>query len=593
MLRPLGILVGLVVFGVILVACGDDATPTPAATSTPPPATATPEPSATPVATSTPQPTPTVTPLPTPTPDVIVRPGKRGGSPNASTTATVSHFGIHECAGSDNSCAAHPAPNYNGLMEYNPETDDTADLRCDLCTDWELADDGVTYTFFLDPDAVWNDGRPVTAVDVAFSFDRMKDPENTIPSAKVHVIRPFYESARAIDANTVEIVTKFPAPMFLPFISSEYFKMLPKYHVEAIPDGDMKPFENRNGSGPYRMTEFEGDVKIEYVRNENYFKDGLPYFDAMTYFIITEASATQAAFETEQILFHTHANNGIATRALTELQKGALKGIGRIVWMGPIAPLWVQINHLREPFDDVRVRHALSLAIHRPAFTEILSEGIDEIGGPFPPSSWYGYTEEELEQKPGYRVTADGEKHPDDLAEAKRLLAEAGVPENFKVELLMITFSVFGIYSPVFVDQLRTNLGWDATARIEELQSFVARRAEGQYVLGVGGYGITTNDPHDIIGGVYHVNGQANTQKWEHPRIEELYLLQARELDRVKRKALVDEVADILIEEDSVFINIFHTILGHYANNKIHNLHPTGSLTDALKAEHFWCDPSC
>ena len=95
--------------------------------------------------------------VPTPTP-VIIRPGKRGGHPLGSTNVEITHFGIHECAGSDNTCLAHPAPNYNGLIEYNPETDDISDIRCDLCTTWKLALDGVTYTFRLHRDARWNNG---------------------------------------------------------------------------------------------------------------------------------------------------------------------------------------------------------------------------------------------------------------------------------------------------------------------------------------------------------------------------------------------------------------------------------------------------
>ena len=208
------------------------------------------------------------------------------------------HWGIHECSGSDNTCLAHPAPAYNGLMEYNPETDDLADIRCDLCTDWELADDGVTYTFFLYPDAVWNDGTPVTAEDVAFSFERMVDPEDARPGSTVHVIRPLYESSRAVDENTVEIKTKFPAPIFLPFISSEYFKIVSKQHVEAIPDGELKLFETINGSGPFRVDSFDREVKIEYVRNNDYFKPGLPYFDAISLFVFSDLGTALAAYQT-------------------------------------------------------------------------------------------------------------------------------------------------------------------------------------------------------------------------------------------------------------------------------------------------------
>jgi peptide/nickel transport system substrate-binding protein len=526
--------------------------------------------------------------------------GKRGGHPNASTTHTVFHWGIHECPGIDNSCLAHPAPNYNGLVEYNPETDNTDDIRGDLATTWDLGDDGVTYTFKLHPDAVWNDGMPVTAEDVVFSFERMVDREDKIVRAKVHVIRPFYESSRVIDTHTVEIKTLFPAPAFLPFIAAEYFKILPKHHVEAIKegdngadqDGDMKPFENINGSGPFRVVSFEKDVSIEYVRNENYFKDPYPYFDAMTYYSIVDEGTTAAAFRAQQTLFHTHPNNAVSTRTLIDLAED-MQGIARVVWVGPIAPLWMLLNIEREPFTDPRVRHAISLATHRQPIIESLSAGVDELGGVFPPSAWFGYTKEELETMPGYRLTADGEKHPDDIAEAKRLLEEAGVPSDFSTSTMAIPFSGFDLFSSIFADQLRTFLGWEVESSVLELQTFVQQRNAGQFEMSSGGYGILVNDPHDIIGGVLQENGSTNIMHWRNDRIEEIYELQAEELDRVKRKALADEVSDIIIKIDSPYIFLYHTMRGHFANNKINNLHKVATLTDALKAEHFWCDPEC
>ena len=634
MLKPMLLLIGLAIFGMFVLACGgDDATSTPppatattvpatslptdvpptstprptntpaaTATSVPPPTATlkpgeTPRPTATPApstATPTPQPTatPTAAPEPTATPEAMTPEGKRGGHPKASTTHTVFHWGIHECPGIDNSCLAHPAPNYNGLIEYNPETDETTDIRGDLATSWELGDDGVTYTFKLNENAVWNDGKPVTATDVVFSFERMVDRDDNMPRAKVHVIRPFYESSEVIDENTVEIKTKFPAPAFLFFIAAEYFKILPKHHVESIPDGDMMPFENINGSGPFRVVSAEKDVKIEYVRNENYFKDPYPYFDAMTYFIIVDPGTTAAAFRSQQTLFHTHPNNAVSTRTLIDLAED-MKGRATVTWVGPIAPLWMLLNTNRKPFDDARVRHALSLVTHRQPIIESLSAGIDELGGPFPTSAWFGFTTEELETMPGYRQTPDGKKHPDDIAEAKRLLAEAGVPSNFKTSTLAIPFSGFDLFSSIYADQLRTFLGWEVDSRVLELQTFVQQRNDGQFEMSSGGYGILVNDPHDILGGVFHVNGQANILHWSHPRIEEIYELQASELDRVKRKALVDEAASIIINEDSPYIFLYHTLRGHFANDKIQNLHKVATLTDALKAEHFWCEPAC
>ena len=119
------------------------------------------------------------------------------------------------------------SPLFNTLMQFNPETPDFNDLRCDLCTSWELAADGVTYIFHLNPDAKWWDGVPVTAKDVVFSFESMVNPDQ-FPAIKgrstsTHCNTALYfdsGNARAIDPKTVEVVVNFPAGGFFPAIAN-------------------------------------------------------------------------------------------------------------------------------------------------------------------------------------------------------------------------------------------------------------------------------------------------------------------------------------------------------------------------------------
>ena len=543
-----------------------------------------------PVTKDEPTPQPTAMAQATATPEVMKRPGKRGGSPPGSTNVEITHFGIHECAGSDNTCLAHPAPNYNGIIEYNPETDDISDIRCDLCTDWDLDDSGSVYTFKLYPNARWNDGKPVTAEDVVFSLDRMVDPDKL--HVKTRIIAPFYKESRVVDENTVEVETNFPAPAFFPFLASEYMKVLSKEHVQSVPDEDMKPFENIMGSGPFKLIEAERGVKLEYVRNEDYFKEGLPYFEAMTLFFIIDHSALFAAFKSQQVLFTIHPNSGLSNADALELAE-QVKDEARFIFVGPIAPLGIYMNHNRAPFDDARVRHALWLASHRRPYVETFSRGVDLLGGPFPPNAWYGIPEDELVKMPGYRETADGKKHPDDIAMARALLEDAGIEEGFAPLLIYpIIFEHPGI-AAIFQDQINEFLGWDLEIQGREPNTWRDERIKGQFALTNFGYGIVAHDPHDLLGGVFVEEAASNYSKWRDDRIEDIFLTQARELDRVKRKALIDEASRIFMEEDSPVIFMYHTVRGHYSALQIQNHHPVGTLSDALKAEHFWCDPMC
>ena len=239
-------------------------------------------------------------------------------------------------------------------------------------------------------------------------------------------------------------------------------------------------------------------------------------------------------------------------------------------------------------------------------------------------NAWYGIPEDELIKMPGFRETADGKKHPDDIAMARALLEEAGVGEGwYGIPIKMpglwqeasrrhshgqgvafvgegfgptliypIIFEHPGI-AAIFQNQINEFLGWDMEIRGLEIATWLQQRNELQYDLINFGYGIVAHDPHDLLGGVFVKDGASNYSKWSDPRIEDIFLRQARELDRVKRKALIDEATRIFMEEDSPVIFMYHTVRGHYSALQIQNHHPVGTLTDALKAEHLWCDPAC
>ena len=145
----------------------------------------------------------------------------------------------------------------------------------------------------------------------------------------------------------------------------------------------------------------------------------------------------------------------------------------------------------------------------------------------------------------------------------------------------------------IMQDQLQTFLGWEVTLDGADIQTYLAQRSSGQFFMSNWGYGILAHDPHDFMTGFYTEDGSGNYSGWSHPRIEEIAKLQARELDRVKRKALIDEATQIFMNVDTPVIILYHTVRGHYSDLVIQNHHPVGTLSDALLGEHFWCDPDC
>lgn len=202
------------------------------------------------------------------------------------------------------------SPLYNGLLIYDPETDDTDDLVCDLCTSWEMSGDGQTFVYYLHPDANWSDGVPVTAEDVVFTFESIVDPDQFGDLWEGHktrshtgMVKPYYKSARAMDDKTVEITLQFAASAWHPTIALQGMKIAPKHVI--LGEGKMQGLANPEDlvtSGPFRHVEFVRDVSNEYVKNEDYFKEGRPYIDGMIQYIIVDVGSIVAAFAAEEVL---------------------------------------------------------------------------------------------------------------------------------------------------------------------------------------------------------------------------------------------------------------------------------------------------
>ena len=608
----------LLVIAIIAIACGgDDPTATPSATSTPQPTAApttpptpmptlmpgeTPQPTNTPVAgsTATPEPVatatvppplatlvPTVTPPSTPTPSGPQP--KQGGILNMMIPYGPFGTGFDPYSNGWNPAYLN-SPMYNELIHYNPETPDPLDIVGDIAKGWGLADDGLSYTFFLNENARWHDGTPVTAADIQFSLDDMVNPDKVRPWQGL--IRSYYKDSEIINDTTIKVNLKYSAAAFFPYLALDYMQMLPKHHVET--GIDLTLAENQLGSGPFKLKEYIPDVSIEYTRNTDYWKPGLPRLDGLRYFIISSSGTVTAAAKTKQILMTnsmvTHMTNAEALQ-LGEQQEG--NGEGRVLWAGPASHVNLRFNTDREPFTDVRVRRAMHLALHRQPMIEILTRGQGTLGYPFAPNYWFSIPEEDVAKLPGYRQTADGEKHPDDLAEAKRLMAAAGFADGFQTEIMANPGLDTSEAAQIISDQLRRTLNIDMTIDQVDTATVVVRRNNRDYLLNSSSSGLLVIDPEDMIGRVYLPGGPSKYNDWVSPRVNELFKVQSSSLDRAVRKQAADEVAQIILEEVPT-VGLYFVIRPMYVSSIVQNFNisPT-AYTQNYKYEHLWCDPSC
>jgi peptide/nickel transport system substrate-binding protein len=317
------------------------------------------------------------------------------------------------------------APFYSVLIRVPPDNPaSTTEFVCDLCIEIpKPTDDGKTYTFKIRDGVKFHDGSTLTALDVADSWSRIVFPPSGSISARVSYYK-MIDKIQAPDERTVVFRLKRATTAFLPALADPFAWIYKKELLAKDPHWYEK---NIMGSGPFKFTGYEIGQSIKGVRNPDYYHKGQPYLDGIQAIFAAKQSVRVDALRSDRAAIEFR---GLPPSARDELVKESGKSV--VVqdsdWnCGNI----ITFNHRRKPFDDVRVRRALQLAVDQwkgaPALSKIAT--LRTVGGIVFPGSPLAATREELQQIPGYWPDIEKSR-----AEARRLLKEAGA-EELKFEL--------------------------------------------------------------------------------------------------------------------------------------------------------------
>src|SRR5246500_1417339 len=363
------------------------------------------------------------------------------------------------------------APFYSVLIRVNPENPaSTTDFVCDVCAEFpEPSDGGRTYAFPIRDDVRFEDGSVLTAYDVAASWNKIVDPPEGVISAR----RGYYsmiQTVEAPDAKTVVFHLKYATSAFIPALADPYAFL---YKKETL-DRDPRWFEkNIMGSGPFRFTEYQVGQSISGVRNPDYYHQGLPYLDGFTGIFADKQSTRVAAIKGDRAAIEFR---GFPPSTRDELVAalGDQITVQESDWNcgNLITP-----NHKRKPFDDVRVRRALTLAIDRwrgaPQLAKIAN--VHTVGGIVFPASPLAADKEELQDLAGFGPDVDKSR-----TEAKRLLKEAGA-EGLTFELLNRNVDQPYKYNATWVIDEWSKIGLKVTQRVVPTGPYLEAMRSGNF----------------------------------------------------------------------------------------------------------------
>jgi len=407
-----------------------------------------------------------------------------------------------------------------------------------LAESWKWDQAGTTLTLNLRRGARFHTGREITAADIKFTFDRHMDP--AVGANLRSNLNAAVRDVVVLNAQTVAFLFKQPAPGFFDTLSVFYIQ-----NKDVIDQIKTKGA----GSGPFMLAEWQPGNMFRLQRNPAYWQVGAPLLDQIVVNVVGDPEAQVAMLLAGQADVIKRFSGVLAPR----LQNNPDLTIIRAALGASTS--YVMMNVGRKPFDNKRIREAIAFAIDRNTITTTAypyGEGVP-AAQPWPPESWA------YDAKVAALVKFD-------LAQAKRLLAEAGMSSGFRTSMNVSVPD----YAPGSKDAAQVlqstlkQLGVDAEIRVYEANEARKRIFDSDFDMLLHQYtGALTDPGYNISSHTFGpgVNPQDSFSRFTSPEYAKLVLQAGSALDRSKRRALYSQLDRVIIDEAFVNPTVFRYVL--------------------------------
>jgi peptide/nickel transport system substrate-binding protein len=469
----------------------------------------------------------------------------------------------------------HPAaPHYNTLLRIDPRDATGTRVIGDLATSWTVSPDRRTYVLTLRRGVKFHDGSEMTSRDVRATYEKIINPPPGITSARKGEYLQI-ETVQAPEPYIVAFKLKWPSPSFIHSLASPWNWI----YKSDILERDVRWYEkNIMGTGPFVFVEHVKGGRWVGRRNPEYWDRGKPYLDGYQALFIRDDAAQAAAIRSG--LAH------IQFRGFSPAQRDDIvRALGKRITVQESpwnCGLVVAINHEKEPFDDPRVRRALSLTLDRYGAAGALAKTaiVREVAGVQVPRSPFATPSAELMKLAGYSRDIRESR-----SDARRLLAEAGVPDGFSFVLknrdIPMPYQPIGTW---LVDEWR-RIGLKVRHEIQDSSQYFKDLRAGNFELSTDfqcGYVV---DPDlDLYKFQSRGRSDANYGRYTDPVLDDLYVRQSRTVDPEQRRRYIRAFEKRLLHDQAHYIYTlqWHRIVPHSSRVRGWTITPSHYLNNQL-----------
>ncbi|QKY69893.1 ABC transporter substrate-binding protein [Lentibacillus sp. CBA3610] len=462
------------------------------------------------------------------------------------------------------------------LLDFDKES---FDIVPGLAHDWEVSDDGLNYTFYLEEGVTFHDGTDFNAEAVKTNFERWADPDHEYAFEEEGYVYSMYgtmfggyqgdeghviDEINVVNDHEIEFVLKQPLGYFLQNMAMTYF---PITSPAALEEYGPEINENPVGTGPFKFESWSKDDSIVLSKFEDYRIEDQPKVDEVVFEVIPDNAARLIALQSGEIDIMDGLNPDDA--ATVEAEQGldlytrAENNVG-----------YVGMNTQKEPLDQVEVRQAINHAIDRDAIAEAMYAGYANPAKNLLPPSYMGYND-------------DVEPYEYDPERAQELLAEAGYEDGMEIELWTMPVARPYMPDPETVAEIVQNnlaeVGINVSIVREEWAPYLEKTLEGEQELFMLGWSGTNGDPDYFLSSLLHGDnvGSSNRTFYENEDVDELLNNAKRSIDQDERAAFYQE-AQALIHEEAPMVNLVHSTPVMATASYVNNYVPHPSTSESL-----------